>query len=123
MSGWTEEELEKIKDATELEISTERTDGSLRKPVIIWVVQTGGDVFIRAVSGPDGKWYKHATENHKGHINAGGVEKNVVFEEHAEDQDAIDQEYKTKYERFGDSIVNSTLTPKAHAATLKVLPR
>jgi hypothetical protein len=35
----------------------------------------------------------------------------------------IDATYRAKYRRYAASIVNSTLTPEARAATLKLVPR
>jgi hypothetical protein len=35
----------------------------------------------------------------------------------------IDAAYRAKYRRYAASIVNTTLTPQARAATLKLTPR
>jgi hypothetical protein len=37
--------------------------------------------------------------------------------------DKIDAAFRAKYHRYAASIVNSTLTPQARAATLKLTPR
>ncbi len=39
MAGWTSDELEKIAAADELQLASARRDGTLRKPVTIWVVR------------------------------------------------------------------------------------
>ena len=52
MAGWTNEELEKIAAADELELASTRSDGSLRKPVTIWVVRYGDDLYVRSVPRP-----------------------------------------------------------------------
>ena len=44
MITWTSDELDKIGTAEELEIASLGTDGTLTKPVTIWVVRDG-DVF------------------------------------------------------------------------------
>ena len=49
MSTWTSHELSKIGNAEELQIASLRTDGILRKPVIIWVVRVGDDLYVRSV--------------------------------------------------------------------------
>ena len=41
MMTWTSDELNKIGNAEELEIISLRRDGTLRKPVTIWVVLVG----------------------------------------------------------------------------------
>jgi hypothetical protein len=124
MNTWTTDELEKINASDELELSTIGQDDQLRNPVTIWVVRLGNDLYIRAVKGPTGLWYRHALERHIGHIEAGGVKKDVTFvEADKESKDDIDTIYKSKYSRYGDKIVGSTLTPQAQEATLKLIPR
>jgi hypothetical protein len=44
MTTWTSDELKKIGTAEELKIASLRADGTLRKPVIIWVVRLGDDL-------------------------------------------------------------------------------
>jgi hypothetical protein len=44
MTAWTSDELTKIGAVEELELTSRRRDGSLRKPVIIWVVRHGDDL-------------------------------------------------------------------------------
>ncbi len=43
MATWTDEELDRIGDATELQL-TVRENGSLGAHVTMWVVRAGGDV-------------------------------------------------------------------------------
>jgi hypothetical protein len=107
---WTSNELDAASAADELEIATLRVDGTLRKPVTIWVVCAAGALYVRAVKGPTSMWFRHAQECGQGHIDAGDVSKNVKFLNVKGDIDAaIDSAYKTKYERYGASIVDSTL--------------
>jgi hypothetical protein len=54
MSEWTSDELTKIGNAEELKIASMRRDGSLRKPVTIWVVRQGDGLYVRSVKGPTG---------------------------------------------------------------------
>jgi Uncharacterized protein conserved in bacteria (DUF2255) len=39
MAAWTGEELDRITAADELELASAKGDGTLRKPVTIWVVR------------------------------------------------------------------------------------
>jgi NAD(P)-dependent dehydrogenase (short-subunit alcohol dehydrogenase family) len=48
---WTSDELSRIEAAQELEIAPLRRDGTLRKPVPIWVVRVGDDLYVRAAYG------------------------------------------------------------------------
>ena len=68
MTTWTSEELNKIGAAEELRIASLRRDGTLRKPVIIWVVRVGDDLYVRCVNGRDGAWFRGVQSRHAGHI-------------------------------------------------------
>ncbi len=47
-ANWTAEELDRIGGAEELEIALQRHDGSSRRPLPIWVVRVGDELFIRS---------------------------------------------------------------------------
>ena len=49
MSGWTPAELDRIDQAEELDLTSQRRDGSLRDPVTIWVVRDGEDLYVRSM--------------------------------------------------------------------------
>lgn len=123
MAGWTMDELDKIGAAEELEIASLRSDGTLRKPVTIWVVRVGDDVYVRSVNGRSATWFRGALDCHEAHIQAGGVGKDVSLVEMSDMNDEIAAAYRAKYRRYAASIVNTTLTPQARAATLKLTPR
>jgi len=84
MDTWPAEELDKIGRAEELRIATRRGDGTLRKPVIIWVVRLGDDLYVRCVNGRQGAWFRGVLTRHAGRIWAGGVEKDVTFVEESD---------------------------------------
>ncbi len=123
MTAWTNDELAKIGAAEELEIAPLRHDSTLRKPVTIWVVRHGDALYVRSVNGRASAWFCGAQDRHEAHIHAGGVEKNVLLVETDDMNNEIDAAYRTKYRRYAASIVNSTLTPQARAATLKLVQR
>lgn len=77
MSGWTNDELNRIGEAEELNLSPVRRDGTLREPVTMWVVRNGEDVYVRSVNGRTSSWFRGAQIRHEAHIQAGGVEKDV----------------------------------------------
>jgi hypothetical protein len=125
MTTWTNEELNKIGTAEELQIASLRRDGTLRNPVTIWVVRVGNDLYVRAVKGRTGPWFRGIQTRYEGQIRAGGVVKDVMF---VEDHDPaineqIDTAYRTKYRRYAASIVGSVVTPEARATTIKLVPR
>jgi hypothetical protein len=124
MTTWTKDELNKIGNAEELLIASRRTDGALRKPVIIWVVRLGDDLYVRSVNGRTGAWFRGVQTQHEGHIQAGGVEKDVTFVEQADPEleKQLDAAYHAKYKHYPSSVdhINS---PAARAATIKLVPR
>jgi len=123
MASWTHDELAKIDAADELELATLRQDGTLRKPVTIWVVRVGDDLYVRAVGGATGAWFRHAQERHQGHIDAGGVSKDVtLLEANGDTREAIDAAYRSKYRSYAARFVDPTVTPQAQAATLRLVP-
>jgi hypothetical protein len=126
MTTWTSDELSKIGTAEELKIASIRDDGKLRKSTTIWVVRVGDDLYIRSVNGRTSAWFSGTQMRHEGHIQAGGIDKDVTFVDVDTDLNItgqIDEAYRTKYRRYAANIVNSTLTPKAQSATIKLVPR
>jgi hypothetical protein len=124
MTAWTSEELDRLGAARELRIAGRRADGSLRKPVIIWAVRMGDDLYVRSVRGPSGGWFRGVLERHEGWIDSGGVQKDVVFEDvDTADplNDRMDEAYADKY-GAGSSSVRAMQTELARPTTLKVLP-
>src|SRR5688500_2737766 len=125
MSEWTSDELTKIGNAEELKIASMRRDGSLRKPVTIWVVRQGDHLFVRSVKGPTGPWFRGTQSRRQGHIRAGGVDKGVSFvfiDATDEVNGQIDAAYRAKYRRYPESVVNSVLTPTARSSTIQLVP-
>lgn len=124
MATWTGEELDKIGQAEELRIALLRADGKLQKPVIIWVVRTGDNLYVRSFKGQDGLWFRAAQERHQGRIQAGGVDKDVTLVEESDPaiNNQIDAAYHTKYRRY-PQYVAPMVTPEVKSTTLKLVPR
>ncbi len=124
LSASTSTELGKIGRTDELEIQSRRRDGTLRTPVTIWVARVGDDLFVRSVNGRESGWFRGTQERHEGRIKAGGVEKDVTFEDADPSvNEDVDRAYREKYRRYAASIVKTVLTPQARAATLRLVPR
>jgi hypothetical protein len=121
---WTSDELTKIGAAEELRIASLRRDGTLRKPAIIWSVRVDDDIYVRSAYGPNVAWLRGVKILHEGHIIAGGVEKDVAFQDAgAAINDRIDGVYRNKYRRHGAQYVNSVITPEARSTTIRIVPR
>jgi hypothetical protein len=60
----------------------------------------------------------------EGHVQAGGIGKDVAFADAGRDlHDDIDAAYRSKYRRYPAVVVNSVLSPQARATTIKLVPR
>lgn len=124
MTTWTGDELNTIGIADELEIEPRRRDGRLRKPVTIWGVRVGDDLYVRSYRGHGGVWFRAAQVSHEGRIQAGGVEKDVTFVEETDPgiNDQIDAGYRTKYGHY-PQYVAPMLAPEARSTTIRLVPR
>ena len=124
MSAWTNDELDRIRTAQELELTTFRSDGTPRKAVTIWVVRSGDELFIRSWRGQDAAWFRHAQARPQGHIQSGGIERDVELvraDQHLDEQ--IDVAYRAKYTPVAPGYVDPMLSPQARATTLRLVPR
>jgi hypothetical protein len=125
MATWTSDELDTIGRAEELEIAPMRPDGTLRKPVTIWVVRQGDGLYIRSWKGHTAAWFRGAQASHQGHITAGGVDKDVTFVDTRDPalSDQIDAAYRAKYRRHGPQYVDPMVALDARSTTIKLVPR
>ena len=124
MSAWTADELARIGRADELRLASRRPDGSLRPFVTMWVVRSGDDIFVRSAHGHSNPWFQRALASGTGRIRAGGVERDVAFEEPGSGVDAdLHAAYHAKYDRYGSSMVGTVVSPEAAQSTLRLVPR
>jgi hypothetical protein len=123
MPDWNPTELGAIGATREIEISSLREDGTLTKPVTIWTVRVGDELYVRSVRGGKGGWYRAAEQRHEGRIEAGDAALDVTYEDAAHHLDEeIDAAYKEKY-GYPSSPVDSIVTDEAKATTTRVVPR
>ena len=124
MSAWPQGELEQIGRATELRIASRRSDGSLRRSVTIWAVVAGDALYVRSAHGYDNPWFQRALRSGEGRIEAGGVERDVVFEAPPSNvADAVTDAYHAKYDRYGPAIVGTVVSAEAVRSTLRLDPK
>ena len=123
MTTWTPDELMRIGKADELRVTSRRTDGTLRPFVTIWAVRIDDDIYVRSAAGRDNGWFRRALASGNGRISAGGVERDVRFEEPGAEVDGdVDRAYHAKYDRYGPSIVGTVVSAEAARSTLRLLP-
>lgn len=125
MTYWKKTELDSIGLAEELDLSSLRRDGSYRKPVTMWVVRVGDDLYVRSVKGRTGPWFRGTQTCQRGSIRSGGVSKEVSFVDEADEgiQTQIDAAYRAKYKHYPKEYVDACVTPIARESTLKLIPR
>jgi hypothetical protein len=124
MSTWTSDELSRIGAAEELQLASQRRDGTLRPYVTMWVVRAGDNLYVRSAFGPENPWFRRAKTSGTGRIRAGGLERNVTFAEPAPGvHAAIDAAYHSKYDRYGPRIVGTVVGPDAKAVTIRLVPQ
>jgi len=125
MTSWTSEQLDRIAAADELTIATPRLDGTLRRPVPIWVVRHGEALYVRSYRGQKAVWYQSARAHGQGRISAGGVDADVTFVEVTDDDinAEVDASYRNKYARYGPRFLDPMVAPTARETTLKLAPR
>jgi hypothetical protein len=101
VSAWTDDELVRLGRAEELQLASRRPDGSLRTFVTIWAVRSGDDVYVRSAYGSENPWFQRALRSGAGRISAGGVERDVAFDQAGPDTaDDVSEAYHAKYDRY-----------------------
>ena len=121
-SNWTDDELRRIGDATELRIAGRRQDGTLRDLVTIWQVRIEDQIYVRSVRGHDAAWYRGTQLRGEGAIESGGLRKDVDFVLDDSRDAEIDAAYASKYGRGSEGVRRIT-SATAAATTLRLDPR
>jgi hypothetical protein len=122
-SAWTDDELRRIGEADEVQITSYRRDGSLRPYVIIWAVRHDDAVYIRSAYGPDNGWFRRAKASGTGRIRTGGIERDVTFQVPEPDvHPLLDAAYHEKYDHHGARIVNTVVGPDVTETTFRLVP-
>lgn len=123
MNTWTSDELGKFEAADEIGIAPLKRGGTASKPVTIWIVRLGEELYIRSAYGSRSAWFRAAQAQHRGRINAAGFAKEVQFEvANPKLNDEIDGAYRSKYHHHPATYVNMMISPEARSTTIRVLP-
>jgi hypothetical protein len=123
-SSFDAETLRLLDDNREVKIETRRDAESPEHRTIIWVVVVEGEVFVRSVRGPRGRWYREISLNPKGALY---VENNrlPVRAAHATDDttvDAVSDAIRSKYGETSPKSTASMVRPDTLPTTLKLSP-
>ncbi|HEY4751668.1 MAG TPA: DUF2255 family protein [Candidatus Limnocylindrales bacterium] len=123
MAAWATRELERLGGADEVGVASFRPDGSLRPFATIWAVRVGGELFVRSAYGYDNPWFQRALASGRGRIRAGGLERDVIFEQPGREfAEAVTAAYHAKYDRYGEGIVSTVVSDEAVRSTLRLVP-
>jgi hypothetical protein len=122
MSGWTEDELDAIGESEEIRLASLTPQGTLTKPVTVWVVRGDDELYVRSVPRPT-VWFRHLQERREGRIEAAGIEKDVSFVAASDDvNDALDEVYRTKYREHAAWIIESITSDRSRSTTFRLVP-
>lgn len=127
MSIWSQDDLDRLGGASEVEVSSVRRDGSLSRPRTVWMVRVGDELYLRSVNGPDAAWYRSTRTFHQGRIQARGVARDVTWidvnaTEQPDVDPAVDAEYARKYQGSTAAIAHIN-SPLARTTTMRAEPR
>jgi hypothetical protein len=123
LSAWSTEDLAAIGDAEEVRVASRRADGTLRKPIRIWVVRVGDDLYVRSAYGLQNPWYVRAVAAGAGRITVGKNGYDVMFVSAGRATDAaVTAAYHAKYDRYGVRTVGTVVSREAEESTLRLLP-
>jgi hypothetical protein len=114
------EDLARIADAEEIEL--EPRSAGRRRPVVIWVVVDGDDVFVRSVRGPSGRWFQETLADPKValHFDERTLEARAVPATDPASVTRASNAFRTKY--AADPAMPSMLRPETLDTTLRLEP-
>lgn len=123
MKTWSPDELNKFEAADEIGIAPLRQDDAVRKPVTIWIVRLGDDLFVRSAYGSRSGWFRGALASHRARIIARDLAKEVLFEvADPKLNDEIDAAYRSKYRHHPATYVNMMVSAGARSTTTRLTP-
>ena len=105
-------------------IETRRDADSPEHRTIIWVVVVEGEVFVRSVRGPKGRWYREISSNPEGALHAGDSRIPVRATPATDDMtvEAVSDAIRSKYEEASPGPTAAMVRPDTLPTTLKLSP-
>jgi hypothetical protein len=113
-----------LDETEEVRIETRRDEEAPEHRTIIWVVVTGGEVFVRSVRGPKGRWYREISSHPEGALHAGDTRIPVRAASATEEStvEAVSEAIRSKYEQSAPGPTAAMLRPETLPTTLKLSP-
>jgi len=118
------ETLGLLDETEEVYIETRRDEDSPEHRTIIWVVVTGGEVFVRSVRGSKGRWYREISSHPDGALHVGDTRIPVRATPATEGStvEAVSDAIRSKYEQSAPGPTAAMLRPEVLPTTLKLSP-
>ena len=124
MPGWTSAQLDRVAATKELEIATQRADGTWRSWVPIWVVRVDEELYVRTWYIRDTGWFGGAVATGCARVRVPGVEVTVTIDHigggSVGRRGAVDAAYRAKYGRWGGA--KRMVSGDSAATTLRLVP-
>ena len=116
-----ESDLAAMADRKEVRIETRSAGGETHR-TIIWIVERDGDVYIRSVRGPRGRWYREALAEPSVavHVDGRRVPAKAVPAPDPASIEACSEGLRAKYRR--SYSLASMLAPDVLPTTIKLVP-
>ncbi|MBA3791488.1 MAG: DUF2255 family protein [Rubrobacter sp.] len=122
--SFDDETLQLLDEIEEIHVETRREQDAPEHRTIIWVMVVDGEVFVRSVRGPRGRWYQEISANPEGALHAGN-HRIPVRAAHATDDstvEAVSEAIRGKYEEAWPGPTAGMLRTETLPTTLKLLP-
>ncbi len=95
------EVLQLLHETYEVRIETRRGDDAPEHRTIIWVMVVDGEVFVRSVRGPEGRWYREISANPEGALHVGD-QRIPVHADHATDDSTVESVSRAIQSKYGE---------------------
>jgi hypothetical protein len=115
------ETLRLLDETREVRIETRR---SPEHRTIIWVVVVEGEVFVRSLRGPRGRWYREISSNPEGalHVQDDRLPVHAAPATDGATVDAVSAAFRSKYQQTSPASTEAMVRPEKLPTTLKLSP-
>ena len=120
-TAFTSEQLERIGQEGEVRIETRSAAGAVHR-TIIWIVVEGGEVFVRSVKGPRGRWYRELLAARTGAILI-GRDRIEVSAERTPDEESVERTTRALQQKYAaDPALRSMVRQDTLETTVRLRP-
>jgi hypothetical protein len=118
------ETLRLLDETREVRIETRRDGDSPEHRTIIWVVVVEGEVFVRSLRGPRGRWYREISSNPEGalHVEDERIAVRAASATEGATVDVVSAAFRSKYQQSSPASTEAMVRPEILPTTLKLSP-